>query len=47
MIFEDGLLHTTATQLSVEYVTQNPTVAQLIQERYIAPPPDIQQFSKL
>lgn len=43
---EDGLLHTTATQLSVEYVKQDLAVTKLIQERYIAPTPDLDLLLK-
>ncbi|MDJ0556066.1 MAG: Coq4 family protein [Microcoleaceae cyanobacterium MO_207.B10] len=43
---EDGLMNADATKLSVEYVKQNPAVAQIIQERYIAPPPDIELLLK-
>ncbi|MBD2041619.1 Coq4 family protein [Microcoleus sp. FACHB-672] len=43
---EDGLRHTKATQLAVEYVKSKPEVAQIIQERYLAPSPDIEALLK-
>ncbi|BDA68896.1 conserved hypothetical protein [Rivularia sp. IAM M-261] len=39
---EDGLRDTKASLLAVEWLNTQPEVAQLIQERYIAPPPDIE-----
>jgi ubiquinone biosynthesis protein COQ4 len=41
---EDGLRHTKATQLSVEYVKRQPGVLALINERYLAPTPDLDQL---
>lgn len=34
---EDGLRHTKATELAVEFVKSKPEVAELFQERYLAP----------
>lgn len=39
---EDGLLNTKATSLAVDWLKSQHEVAQLIQERYIAPYPDIE-----
>ncbi len=39
---EDGLRHTEATRHAVEFVKQKPGVAALIQERYIAPSPNLE-----
>lgn len=41
---EDGLRHTKAAQLSVEFVKRHPDVAALIHERYLAPPPNLEQL---
>lgn len=38
---EDGMRHSKAMQLAVEYLKSQPEVAQIIEERYIAPTPDI------
>ncbi|MBD0263326.1 MAG: hypothetical protein ICV78_11560 [Tolypothrix sp. Co-bin9] len=43
---EDGLRHSKASILAVKFVKSQPEVAQLIQERYIAPPPDIDALLK-
>jgi ubiquinone biosynthesis protein COQ4 len=43
---EDGLRHTKATQLSVEYVKRQPGVAALVQERYLAPTPNLDQLQQ-
>lgn len=39
---EDGLSKTKATQQAIAYVKSNPEVAQIIEERYLAPAPDLQ-----
>jgi ubiquinone biosynthesis protein COQ4 len=39
---EDGLRHSKASLLGVEWLKTQPEVAQLIQERYIAPYPDME-----
>lgn len=44
---EDGLRHTKAAQLAVEYAKSKPGVAEIFAERYIAPPPDIDALQKL
>jgi ubiquinone biosynthesis protein COQ4 len=43
---EDGLRYTKATQLSVEFVKRQPGVAALVSERYIAPPPNLEQLQQ-
>jgi ubiquinone biosynthesis protein COQ4 len=43
---EDGLRHTKASQLSVEYVKRQPGVAALVQERYLAPTPNLDQLQQ-
>lgn len=44
---EDGLRHTKAAQLAVEYAKSKPGVAEIFAERYIAPSPDIQALQQL
>jgi ubiquinone biosynthesis protein COQ4 len=41
---EDGLRQTKAAQLSIEFVKRHPDVAALIQERYLAPLPNLEQL---
>ncbi|HEY9848140.1 MAG TPA: Coq4 family protein [Leptolyngbyaceae cyanobacterium] len=41
---EEGLINTKANHLAVEYVKSQPGVAEIIQERYIAPPPDTEKL---
>ncbi|WP_026082538.1 Coq4 family protein [Mastigocladopsis repens] len=43
---EDGLRNTKATSLAVEFMKSQPGVAQLIEERYLAPTPDIESLLK-
>ena len=44
---EDGLRHTKATELAVEYVKSKPNVAALFQERYLAPVVNLEDLLKL
>ncbi len=44
---EDGLRHTKATELAVEYVKSKPNVAALFQERYLAPAVNLKDLLKL
>ncbi|NUN64038.1 hypothetical protein HCU40_04555 [Pseudanabaena biceps] len=44
---EDGLRHTKATKLAVEYVKSKPEVAELFRERYVSPPVDLEALLKL
>jgi len=44
---EDGLRHTKAAQLAVEYAKSKPGVSEIFAERYIAPPPDVEALQKL
>lgn len=44
---EDGLRHTKAAQLAVEYAKSKPGVTEIFAERYMAPPPDIAALQKL
>jgi len=44
---EDGLRHRRATMLAVEFVKQDPGVAQIFAERYLAEPPDLEQLGQL
>lgn len=44
---EDGLRHTKAAQLSVEYAKSKPGVAEIFAERYLAPPPDLAALQQL
>jgi ubiquinone biosynthesis protein Coq4 len=41
---EDGLRREKSTQLSVEYLMAQPGVQELVQERYLADPPDLDQL---
>lgn len=43
---EDGLRNTKATLVAMEFMKSQPGVAQLIQERYLAPTPDIESLLK-
>jgi ubiquinone biosynthesis protein COQ4 len=38
---EDGLRHTKATQLAIEFIKSDPAVAGIIAERYLPPPVDL------
>lgn len=44
---EDSLRHSDAARLSVEYVKSKPGVAELFQERYLAPPPKVEDLLTL
>ena len=44
---EDGLRHTKATELAVEYVKSKPNVAALFQERYLAPAVNLEDLLRL
>ena len=44
---EDGLRHTKATKLAVEYVKSKPEVAALFQERYLAPSVNLETLLQL
>lgn len=44
---EDGLRHTKAAQLAVEYAKSKPGVAEIFAERYLAPSPDIDALKQL
>lgn len=44
---EDGLRHRRATTLAVEFVQQQPEVAQIFRDRYLAAPPDLAQLAQL
>lgn len=44
---EDGLRHTKAAQLAVEYAKSKPGVAEVFAERYLAPPPDLAVLTQL
>jgi ubiquinone biosynthesis protein Coq4 len=48
-VFEinDGLRNSEAMKASVDYLKSNPDMAQLMEERYIAPAPDMEYLSKL
>lgn len=43
---EDGMRGIKATQLLVEYLKSKPEVSQMIEERYIAPKPDLEALGK-
>lgn len=44
---EDGLRHRRATTLAVEFVQQQPDVAEIFRDRYLADPPDLEQLAQL
>lgn len=44
---EEGLRNIKATQMSVEYLKSKPEVAQIIEERFLAPPPEMDALLKL
>lgn len=44
---EDGLKNTAAMQVAIAHLQQQPGVAEMIQERYIAPTPNLEQLLKL
>lgn len=39
---EDGLRHQKATTLSIQYLMEQPGIPEIVAERYLAPPPDIE-----
>jgi ubiquinone biosynthesis protein Coq4 len=43
---EDGLINIKATQLAVEYVKTKEGVTEIIEERFLAPPPDMEALGK-
>jgi ubiquinone biosynthesis protein COQ4 len=43
---EDGLSKLKATQLAIEYVKTKPGVAEIVRDRYLAPPPNMEALSK-
>jgi ubiquinone biosynthesis protein COQ4 len=43
---EDGLRHTQATRISIDYVKRQPEVAALVNERYLAPSPNLEQLQQ-
>lgn len=44
---EDGTIELKATQLAIEYTKTLPGVIEIVQERYLAPPPDMVALAKL
>lgn len=44
---EDGLRHRRATTLAVEFVQQHPDVVAVFAERYLSPPPDLDQLAQM
>jgi ubiquinone biosynthesis protein Coq4 len=44
---EDGLIKLKATELAIDYVKTLPGVIEIVQQRYLAPSPDITALSKL
>ncbi|WP_341529184.1 Coq4 family protein [Nostoc sp. UHCC 0302] len=44
---EDGMIKLKATQLAIDYVKTVPGVVEIVQERYLAPPPDLASLAKL
>lgn len=44
---EDGLRHIKANQVILEHLRQDPSIAQIIAERYVGPPVDLEYLSKL
>lgn len=44
---EDGIIKLKATQVAIEYTKTLPGVMEIVQERYLAPPPDMVALAKL
>ncbi len=44
---EDGMIRLKATQVAIEYVKTLPGVAEIVQQRYLAPPPDMEALATL
>jgi ubiquinone biosynthesis protein Coq4 len=44
---EDGMIKLKATQLAIDYVKTVPGIVEIVQERYLAPPPDLASLAKL
>lgn len=44
---EDGMIKLKATQIAIDYVKTLPGVAEIVQERYLAPPPDMGTLAQL
>ncbi|OKH49270.1 hypothetical protein NIES2101_21390 [Calothrix sp. HK-06] len=44
---EDGMIKLKATQVAIDYVKTIPGVAEIVQERYLAPAPDLVSLAKL
>ncbi|AFY44984.1 Coq4 family protein [Nostoc sp. PCC 7107] len=44
---EDGMIKLKATQLAIDYVKTLPEVVEIVQERYLAPPPDLTALAQL
>lgn len=44
---EDGMINLKATQVAIEYVKTQPGVAEIVQSRYLAPPPDLAALAQL
>jgi ubiquinone biosynthesis protein COQ4 len=44
---EDGMIKLKATQLAIEYTKTLPGVIDIVQERYLAPPPDMAALAQL
>jgi ubiquinone biosynthesis protein COQ4 len=44
---EDGLKKTQAMQVALEYIKKQPGVSEIVRERYLAPPPNLEQLLQL
>ncbi len=44
---EDGMIKLKATQIAIEYTKTLPGVIEIVEERYLAPPPDMVALAKL
>jgi ubiquinone biosynthesis protein COQ4 len=44
---EDGIINLKATQLAIDYVKTVPGVMEIVQERYLTPPPDLAYLATL
>jgi len=44
---EDGMIRLKAMQIAIDYVKAQPGIAEIVQDRYLAPPPDMAALAQL
>jgi len=44
---EDGMIRLKAMQVAIDYVKAQPEIAEIVQDRYLAPPPDMAALAQL